>query len=240
MADLEKDLLGFTDDNDEALKSKSGGKFGLNQNVKVENFDVITSDDGTEFIELDLKIGDKVYSRRYYNLGDKLKYKGREYPAGTEEYMIVAKRRAKDFTGTMTHIFKALGVPVENIKEAVKDGARNFVEYFKKLKTVLPENYKDIPVDVFLQWQYRIKEGQDTTFLELPYGMADGYWISRHVEPVGEWKEEITSEYIRYIDDAGNEHPLKKDKSFVNSPKAKRQERKQVSLGESPAEDLWG
>ena len=235
---LKQDLFGFTDDEDKSLFSSSKGNFGLNQKAHITNFDVQKGEFG-EFIQLDITVDEKEYSRRFYELGDTLKYKGKNYPKGSDEYNKVATMKRKDFSATMTHILKALGITPEAIKAALKNGATSFIDYFNKIKPLLPQNMKEIPVDVFLQYQYKIKEGQDVTFLELPYGMQDGYWISKHIEPVGEWKEEKTKDYIKYTDEAGNVHPLQKSKSFASSTKAERQEKVKATPKKDGEEELW-
>lgn len=234
---LTDDLYGFTDDNDQSLIRKEGGNFGLNEKAHIIGLELKEDQRGNPYIELKVQVGDKEYQRRFYDVGAEVKYKGKMYPKGSEEYEKVAALKIRDLTASMTHILKALGVTKELLQTALTPPPKSFKDYFSKLQKVIPQDYKERNVDVFLQYQAKIRQGQDRTWLELPWGMMDGYWITPHIEPVGQWTEVIDKTGIKYTDEAGNEHPIQKSKSFIGSGKDKLQEKKSEPNNEE--DDLW-
>jgi hypothetical protein len=247
---MEDKILGFgyQDDQDESLKSKdfSYGVFGLNQRVLMTKCDYNPNGgaNGTESdcLDISFKVGEGEVNQRWFPI-TRVFYKGEELTDTTSsEYIAAYNEQMKHFKAVMTHYLKAFNTE-ETIKGAFKTPPSNFVEYFKLVSRLMSQGIANkILLDLFLQYQWNIGENATQTYLEIPKNLKDGAFLTPHMKPVGEWKEEhnwiekdekgfsISMEGLRYVDDAGNVHRFKRNKNFMESNKAKKQTRTPVNM----------
>lgn len=91
-----------------------------------------------------------------------------------------------NFNAKMTHIMSCF-IDREAYIAALQRPIEDFKKFCKIIESMLPKNFRDIKLDVFMQYQNEIKEGQSMTFLELPKNMKHGRWICPAME--GSWIE---------------------------------------------------
>ena len=236
----EKIGFGFQSDEDASLKAKSGfGLFGLNTGViqKFEYTPAIKDETGKELSEqiaIEIKSGESIYKQWWMPVNKVFGKDGGEINEGHSDYTKNYNEQMKHFKSVMTHYLKIF-ISEDNLKAAFAAPLNSFGDFAKLVCTLMaPAVAGAKPVDVFLQYQWKIKEGNTMTFLELPKNLKDGSFITAHMAPVGAWKEVRNAEGLSYVDDAGNVHRFKRSKSYLDSPKAVQQkEGQETSIGGS-------
>lgn len=227
--------FGSVNDTDDSLKSKTGGVFGLNSGAFFTNiaFNPTAGKDGAaaNAVDIEIKVGDRQYNRRLYEVTDKL-YGSKgdllEAPApgqeASPEYAEAYKTEMTQRMAVVIHAIKAAGVTQEQIDKALATPVPTFAAWAEIVTALVPANYTTTPIDIFLQYQWDIKDGNDKTYLELPKNMKGGRFLSSHVAPKGgAWEAVIDEAGMRYVDGEKNEHPFVKSDTFMQSPKAYQQ-----------------
>ena len=98
---------------------------------------------------------------------------------GEEGYNDLLNAALNQVSAMVVHAIKAIGVTQDAINKAVTTAKpETFAAFAQVLISLLPADYKQKEVDVFLQYQWAISDGQTRTFLELPKNMKDKYWVS--------------------------------------------------------------
>lgn len=125
--------------------------------------------------------------------------------------------------GNIVHILKAF-TDEAAIRTALSAPITNFEQFARTCQALLPNNFATMPLDVFLQYEWEIREDNDRTWLRLPKNVKHGAWICAHIPPVdGDWTDTITGGRLVYKDGANNEHPFTRGKWFMESTFAKLQ-----------------
>jgi hypothetical protein len=222
-----KSAWGFQSDNDESLKSKQGGKFGLNSaNITVLQFNPNAGKDGSaaEAVDITVSIGDKEFRSRIYDITGDL-YKGDTMISPEDPgYNAVYNAEKAQREAVIVHAVKALGATEQQIQAALVAGnVTNFATWATAMCGIKPANFATLPVDVFVEWQWNIGSDNDRTFLQLPKNMKGGRFLNVGVAPVGKWNEVNDANGLRYTDDANNEHPFTRSENYMQSNKAKQQ-----------------
>ena len=116
-----KSAWGFQSDNDESLKSKQGGKFGLNNaNITVLQFNPNAGKDGSaaEAVDITVSIGDKEFRSRIYDITGDL-YKGDTMISPEDPgYNAVYNAEKAQREAVIVHAVKALGATEQQIQAA--------------------------------------------------------------------------------------------------------------------------
>lgn len=135
------------------------------------------------------------------------------------------------FNARVTHILHCF-MDSDTIKASFSRPIKSFKEFCQIAMSILPKNYKDRVMDIFLQWQWQISKDNNRTYLDIPGSMKYGKWLCPTVAPINstEWTEkradnptDNTREALWYEDGAGNHHPFVKNGWFMNSNFAKQQ-----------------
>lgn len=239
------EVIGYGYENDEAqINSSANLKFGLNENVFMTGFELVNNagSGGSEGEALDVTFNingsekrDRIFpvSRAFDKNGNPI----------TDRNAPEFKKALSDLNAKVTHIMKAF-VDDETLKAALSSPITSFSQYITVLKSILPSNFDKIPLDLFMQYEYQIKGDNDRTWLTFPKKVSYGKFLCRHVEPVGEWKPVVDGNGLHYVDSAGNIHPFKRNKWFMDSPFANQQKEenplenlKDMSIGAGAASD---
>lgn len=154
------------------------------------------------------------------------------------------KKAVKETNAKIMHVMHCF-VPKETLQVALGKPISNFKEFCKILTSLLPTNFREIPLDVFANYQWQMKEGTKMTYLEFPKKMSYGKWLCPAVQPVGKWNtvkvEDPSSDTpvaLKYVDDAGNVHPFIRNGWFMLSNFAHQQKDESVeSVEEIPSGD---
>lgn len=221
--------FGYIDDNDESLRSKSGGKFGLNPGVFITKFEYNPNagknEELADAIDIHIQVGDREYRSRIYDITDTVYGKSNQQIAKGEEGFIEAynsdmrQRRA-----VIIHTAKALGVTDEILKKALTSVPANFVEWAKIVTALPSEESYSRPVDVFLEYQWEIPAGENITYLQVPKNMKGGRFLCPSITTDGEWEAQDDGKGgLVYKDGANKEHPFTRSADFMTSNKAIQQ-----------------
>lgn len=214
--------------------------FGLNSEVFLKNFELVTEDNSNYLLlEFENREGAKM-NKRYYEVTQVFTKEGTITDPEHEAF----KKAIADLSNTITHIMLAF-VDEETLKNALANPINSFTAYIEILKALLPKDYQEQPIDVFMQYQWTLKEGQTSTFLELPRTKRYGSFICRSIEHKGNWKtiakenpNDNDREALYYEDEEGNKHRFTRNGWFMNSNFAVRQTvNNQQSSQQKPEED---
>ena len=234
-------LFGSVNDRGEEFKGKEGGNynFGLNHGNFTElSFNPNAGKDGTagNAVDININVGGKEFKRRIYEVTRVYDKDGNQIlDTNSEEYIKKYNQEMRQAMATITHAVKATGVTQEQIDTAFKTPVTTFTDWVNIILSLIPVNYKERELDVFLEYQWKISDGQDKTYLQLPKNMKGGYWLTGAVKPIGDWKEQRqwveTDENgvqksikgLRYVDEMSNVHPFTRSQNFMESPKANQQ-----------------
>ena len=211
--------------------------FGLNNNTFLKKFEFNPNagKDNTagEAIDLSFDIAGTERNLRLFPVDpDKVYDKERKLITDKKstEYVKAYNDTVKSLGAMITHVLHCFSDDQEGIKAALSKPFASFKQYALQAKALLPANFSQQELDIFLQYQWNVSQGKNTTYLEIPRAMKHGRWLCRHIEPVGTWKEERYEEQnsgepekaLRYVDDAGNKHPFTKSAWFMSNKFARR------------------
>lgn len=231
--------------NDAEIQGSQGGnygKFGLNTG-KITEFALIEDKgkDGTAYkaVSINVKIGDGEQKKLLF-LSQDVYETGKEFGTakmlspGMEGYEEAFYAHYIQYVAIIKQVLHAFGVTDEQINAAVAGlDSSKFLEGIAKLIALAPANYKELPVDVFLEYEWSIREGKDKTYATLPKNMKGGHFIVKH-EP-GVWKEVKDDSGLHYVNETGQKHPFVRNSNFMNSNKAIQQTLQPVAAPTLPA-----
>ena len=225
MSEVTKVGFGYIDDTDEKLKSKSGGVFGLNQGFLTKfAYNPNAGADGTaaNAIDITVQVGDREFRTRIYETTKVYDKDGNEITDTTSKAYLDAYNA--DWTqknAVIIHTLKAFRTDAE-VKQAFSVVIADFASFATIAQSLIPDNFNTKLLDVFLEYQWQINEGQDRTFLQMPKNMKGGYFIIP--SQIGTWKESSTEDGgLCYKNEAGVEHPFRRDKNYMEGNKAVQQ-----------------
>lgn len=122
-----------------------------------------------------------------------------------------------------------------------------YVKLMERLIKAVP-NWNNKELDLFLHWQSKLSPNQTRTYLEVPRqtDLKFGNSVFVTSKQPGVWNEVIEQGVLMYKDNAGNTHPFKRNKWYMEKSKfANRivvEENTQAttnSTSEDPARNTW-
>lgn len=217
----------------------SNRRFGLNEKVRLVKFEWINNagKGGSEGEALDIAFlinGDeKPISYRQFPIT-----KVRDWKTGediTDREHPTFKKTVEQFVNRISSIMLCF-VSSEEMDAKLSTKIPSFKEYCKILVSLLPKNFDQIELDLFLQYQSNIKGEAKVTYLEVPASIGWGRFVCRHVEPVGLWSEVRDSVGLHYVDGDKNMHPFKRADKWLHTDVAmqKRVEEAAETVFETP------
>jgi hypothetical protein len=238
---------GVVADNDKSLVGGNGGKygnFGLNQNAKLVKLSYNNEQEAWQAVDVTVLVGEKKFMHRAF-IPNRVYKNNVQLQEGDEGYEEALNKEFTQLMGYTVHLVKSTGVNQDAIEKVVaKAKAVDFEGWVSAVLSVVDVTEEEpADVDVFLQYQWTIKEGQDKTWLELPKNMKDGYWIVPAT--AGTFKEVLDGE-LSYISGEGNKHAFVKSENFMESNKAIQQgssvkkEEKASPFSSTPANNTTG
>lgn len=223
--DAEEPAYGYGEETENKVSPYT---FGLNQGFRLTKFEWIPNGgkDGAEGEALEIifeKISDPTVKRSYRQFPVTKGYdkSGNEVTdPKSKEY----KEAFSDFNGRITHILHAF-VDDAAVKAAFARPIKGFKEFCNIARSLLPgAQTPTIELDIFFQYQWSLKGDQKRAYLDMPTKRKHGAFICKSVKPVGKWtavkveNPDDNEQYaLKYVDDAGNQHPFTRNGWFMNS-----------------------
>ena len=238
-------MFDYNSEEQKELSKQKISPFGLNEKCNIEsvdfNSDVTGDGKGIEALDINVNINLNIQRLRIFKIGEQeelLDGRNKITPSHPNYERVKTQTYKERFSAAYAFL-KALSVSEETIKNNFSKGSINTFEgWSKKYIQTLPHNYKQIPIDLFLEYEWKIKKGSNQTFPRIPKNIKGGIFVCKAVEPVGSWKSLIEDGELKYIDDSGNIHPISKSANFMNSNKGKQLFSKKEDSIEIGEEDL--
>jgi len=224
---------GYVPDNDDNLQSKQGGQFGANFAVtKVTQFEYKENvakegDTPREAIELVIQVRDRENKVWFAPITKVFGKEGQELEPNHSDYATNFNASVLQQNAVVTHYLKALGVSEEAMKNNLSTPSTTFKEYAQKIINLLPTGFDKKPLDLFLEYQWKIGKKadgtlNDKTYPQIPKNMKGGYFIVP-AQP-GKFKEVRGEDgSLSYVNESGTIHPFRRDASFMEGNKGTQQ-----------------
>lgn len=162
--------------------------FGLNAGVtKLKKFEWIPNagKDGAEQEALDIVFNINGTDKSY-RMFPVVKAFGKNNEEITDPNAQEFKDAITDFNARITHILHAF-MDSDTVRAGLSRPITSFKEFCTVAMSLLPKDYAEKPLDIFMQFQWQPDEGQNKTYLEIPKKMKYGAWL-KPAQP-GKWKE---------------------------------------------------
>lgn len=137
------------------------------------------------------------------------------------------KDAVMEFNATIVHILRAFADEI-TVQTALAKKVNDFKDFCKMAAGVLPKEYSKKKLDIFLQYQWKMAEDRDRTYLDIPVNMKHGKWLCPAVP--GTWEEhkvenpaDSVREALYYTNEKGEKHPFVRKGWFMNSNFASQQ-----------------
>lgn len=242
MSTEQVNLYGYA--SDEVKQSTFG--FGLNAGVTyLKKFEWIPNGgkDGAEKEALEIIFNingtDKSYRKFAVTQGF-----GKKGEVITDPNTPEFKDAVMTFNSVITHILHCF-VSTEVLQKAFSVPIANFKQFCTIAAGILTKDFTEKKLDIFMQYQWQISQGQNRTFLEIPPSMKNGKWLCPAIEPVGEWKEnrkkdpaDNDQKALTYIDNEGNLHLFTRHGRYMNGPLANQQKTEEAQKEEQASQNI--
>lgn len=212
----------------EPVAPTAGGHFGLNKNVTISKFEYNPNAGkegaAAEALDVVFMVGEKEFRKRIFPIGKVFAKNGGEITDTTSaSYKTALAKEFDTFNATNASIVSCF-IPKDALKAslATLPAGSGFKEYAMLLQRLVQsvQNWNTKPLDLFLQYQWGPSSGQTVTFLEVPKNLNQGIFVVPAVP--GDFTEDRTETHLRYVDAAGNVHPIARGDWFVKSNFANR------------------
>jgi len=224
-------MYGYSSD-ETIITSGNNLKFGLNQNVTIDELSYHKEED-SEYLKFVVDVaGTKVQTRKYKV--EKVLGKNGNYITDTNNPEFI--KAELDLSSWVVHILSCF-YDKQTLKNILNREFTSFANYGKTIESLINDEQKLIKLDIFLQYQWSIGKNADRTYLSVPPRVKYGKWICKHVE--GNFEEVINKDKeLKYIDKENNiKHPFSRSSWFMNSNFARLQVNESSSDMEFPLND---
>lgn len=156
------------------------------------------------------------------------------------------KEAVLTFNSVITHILHCY-MDETTLKAGLNRPIRSFKEFCEIAASLLPKDFTTEKLDIFMQYQWNIRQGQNRTFLEIPNSMKNGKWLCKAMQPVGEWKEfkkdlvglaDNDQNALYYADEAGNRHLFSRHGRYMKGNLANMQKTKEAEQQDQAASNI--
>lgn len=213
-------MYGYTD-SESLAPGKQGGKFGLNSGAHVTKFEYNPNAGAggaqQDAIDFTVQIDAREYRLRFFPVSKVYAKEGGEITDTTsDEYKEALKKETAQLSATLSDIVKCF-VDEATLKTALATPIASFKNYAEILQRLVQStpSWHMVPVDVFLQYQWKPSGDNDKTYLELPKNVKHGLFITKSLGQ--DYKEVRTNTSLSYVNDLGDKHPFKRGEWFLGS-----------------------
>lgn len=244
-------MFNYSDDAEVVGTGGSSLKFGLNQKAKFlgirylqdcrKEEKIAEGGEPVEAIDLIFMVGETEISNRLLPVTKAYDAKGNE---SNDVKLIEAERKLQ--VAYINH-FVSIFVKKEDIQQAfIKYKPSNYKALADMYINIMPKDYAEKDIDLFLQYGWKMAEGADKTYLQVPKPSTLKHGIIACEHVVGKFKElrkqnpsDTDEKALQYIgEDAKTIHPFIRTGWFVNSNYAKQQKSASTSTGKGNTSSL--
>jgi hypothetical protein len=209
---------GYEDDTVKQSTFHFGGNFGTCKLTKFEWTDKGGKKDESgnptagEALDIVFNIGGTEKSYRMFPVTKAFDENQVEVTDPTHPAFLAA---AKNFNQICTQILKCF-VDENDVKAGLSKRIASFKDFCAVLMGMLPKDYATKPLDIFLQYQWKIGGENNRTFLEIPKNIKQGKFLCAAVVPTsGAWTEIRNDKEMFYVD--ATEAQIKENPVLVSS-----------------------
>jgi hypothetical protein len=189
MSEVTTPMYGMGNDEVKQATYRFGGNFGT---CRLTKFEYINNagKDGTEGEAIDVvfNIGGSEKNYRIFPVSKVFKDGKELTDPKSQDYQIAFKDAIDQLNAITTHILGCFRTKDEITTAFTKAGQiKSFKDFAQVLMGGLPKDYDEKPLDIFLQYQWTLKDTQKQTYLEIPRSMKYGKWLCAAME--GNWTE---------------------------------------------------
>jgi len=220
-------MYGFESDS----SNYNGPSFGLNQGkAKLIDFKWIPNGGkggaAQEALEIKFRVGDaetgRDFSCRKFPI-TKAFYKDAEGKncETSDPNHDAFKAEAKKFNAWITHILKSFATE-EVIKQAFSVPIKDFKEFCTIAASILPKDFQNVSLDIFLQFEYKLKDTAEMTYLQVPDNMLSGYFLCPATKE--SWQKVSDANGLKYVS-GESVHNFARTSKFMEGNNAKQQKK---------------
>lgn len=208
----------------EEIQEQGSGNYGIlgkNEGATLDEFDFTEGEYGPS-ITVTFKVGDGVY-KRFINPVTKVFAKaGGEIDSNHPEYANNKKAAEDRIILFLNQVAEAVS-SADTVRQALtSQQIPDMVTYFKVMERLVKSqsNWKEKPLDLFLQYQYTPRAGKTRTYLEIPKpdNLKNGNLIYVTAAQGPGYNEVKDNRGLRYINSEGKEHPIKRTTYWLSQP----------------------
>lgn len=184
---------------------------GLNQNFNIKEFGIAQTKNGEPYLSVVLTDSGK--KREFYWNGHYKK------GAWKDDKLVEDVKLAKPLNDQLKKDIKSIvaavvGLPA--VEMAISSNQeKGFEGFLKTMCGLMPDNYQSIAVDVFLEYQWKPRPGQEKTYLQVPKTSKHGSFITSAT--VGNWNTIKNDEGLYFINEKGEKHEFTRDSWYLTS-----------------------
>jgi serine protease inhibitor ecotin len=185
----------FNNTKPEEGNSNSNLKFGLNQNFTLTKFDFIDdAEKGWEAVDLEFQKDETKLTTRIFKIGMVYGKNNEKITDSNHKLFKAAELQLSQYLYGIFSIFVT-----DEVAQQALEGKTSFQEFIMAIQKMLPVSFKDVKLDLFLQYQNQLRGEATQTYLELPYKpnhVKYGQFIVKTLHT--DWEEEKMNGKLRY------------------------------------------
>ncbi len=187
-------------------------KWGLNQSAEVKSVSAVTTDKST-YLKVEVQIGEDRFPKVMRLVFPTSAYDVKaKKPVTSGE--LVKKEQAR-WKADVINIFEVLS-GIKNLSDQVGRYSGP-AEFINNLISLMPKEYLDQPVDVFLEYEKTPQPGKTRTYPVFPMSSRNGEFFCKGT--TGVWEEDRT-DGLQYVK-GDRVHPFTRSAWFMTSPYTK-------------------
>lgn len=186
--------------------------WGLNQSAEVKSVSAVTTDKST-YLKVEVQIGEDRFPKTLCLVFPTTAYDVKAKKVVTTKELV--QKEIDRWKADVIEIFETLS-GIKNLESQVGRYA-DAAEFINNLIAMMPKEYLDQPVDVFLEYEKTPQPGKTRTYPVFPMSSRSGKFFCKGT--TGTWDEDRT-DGLQYIK-GDRVHPFTRNTWFMSSPYAK-------------------
>lgn len=187
-------------------------KWGLNQSAEVKSVSAVTTDKST-YLKVEVQIGEDRFPKTLRLVFPTTAYDVKAKKVVTSKELV--QKEQATWKADVIEIFEVLS-GIKNLESQVGRYATP-AEFIGNLISLMPKEYLDQPVDVFLEYEKTPQPGKTRTYPVFPMSSRSGKFFCKGT--TGTW-DEVRVDGLEYVK-GDRVHPFTRNAWFMSSAYAK-------------------